>query len=678
MSQLELAKARARMAQLRSGVTPEELAERDRMIEIAEKRMERGADIESATDQDGLTYDPRTGTYKNRNAIVEGYEPTRTDAAIGGVTQGTGLNWGDEAIGAMASVVEGPEYGPLRREQARGQFERQQEAFPYTYGGAELAGNVATGSMALPWSTGAGLFGTVGRGIGIGALEGTIYGSGKGEGLEDRANQAAQYGMVGGAIGGLSPIAVAGIRRGGQAAWDMATGGLDTMLNRGGQNRARRAVVDALVKSGKSLDEVQDAVTTAAREGQPDFRAMDAMGNAGRRAANSITRKGGDGAEELFNFLDARQSAAAERLAPFIDEAYGMGGKTANQTRTAMTAARDQAADVAYGAARGNASPVDIRGALAVIDDRIGGMSGSNVAGDSIDGRLASFRNRLAASPAPDGEISRELSDFDRVLGVKQDVQDAIGVAVRAGRNNEARELGKLVKALDEALEASSDMYRTANDGFRTASQNIDAIDTGAGFVAPSRRSADTIEEFSRLTPEQQTAARVGAGDKMLAKLEANPAPTANKAKPFQSPKMRAETEAMTLDPDLFARRIGREDAMWQTQNTALRGSQTVNNAEDVASNGMGANLVRAARSLMNFQGGDALANVGAALGPIVQGQNEPTRQIIAQILMSSDPEAALRSAVKTREGAQAVQRIVEALSRNAGREPAHSAMIPR
>ena len=72
------------------------------------------------------------------------------------------------------------------------------------------------------------------------------------------------------------------------------------------------------------------------------------------------------------------------------------------------------------------------RGALGVIDDRIGGMQGSGVAGDAIDSKLAGYRARLAAPARPDG-VMRELSDFDRVLGSSRPCRTA-GAAVRAGR----------------------------------------------------------------------------------------------------------------------------------------------------------------------------------------------------------------------------------------------------
>ena len=297
-------------------------------------------------------------------------------------------------------------------------------------------------------------------------------------------------------------------------------------------------------------------------------------------------------------------------------------------------------------------------------------MKGSGVTGDSIDSKLSSYRSRLAADPAPNGEISRELSDFDRVLGVKQAIQDDIGAAVRAGRNNEARELGKLLSELDGALEQSSDMYRTANDGFREASKTIDAVDQGQQMSRSSARAADTVPQFQGMTPDQQGAARVGYGDNLLGKIEANTSPTANKAKILQSPKRDAEATAMTVDPDLYGRRLSRENDMWETQNRALGGSRTADNLEDIADTGeIASGMGGAARSLANLQVGDALAKAGGALAPMAKGQNEATRELIARALMSNNPQEALAPALRQDMSSQAMRRILEVMLRNSGRE---------
>ncbi len=76
---------------------------------------------------------------------------------------------------------------------------------------------------------------------------------------------------------------------------------------------------------------------------------------------------------------------------------------TAAQTTGALKDARSAAANTAYDAARSNAAPVDVGGALSVIDARVGGMRGSGVTGDGIDAKLTGYRQRLAADTPPRG-----------------------------------------------------------------------------------------------------------------------------------------------------------------------------------------------------------------------------------------------------------------------------------
>jgi hypothetical protein len=291
------------------------------------------------------------------------------------------------------------------------------------------------------------------------------------------------------------------------------------------------------------------------------------------------------------------------------------------------------------------------------------------VAGDSIDSKLLGYRARLAAQPGPDG-IMRELSDFDRVLGVKQSIQDDIGAAVRAGRNNEARELGKLVDELDAALEGSSDMYRAANDGFRSASKVIGSVDEGA-MMATRGRAADNVPRFQSMNPDEQGAARVGYGDKMIDQLDRITSPTSNRAKPLQSPKRATEAEAMATDYPLYSGRLARENTMWETQNRALGGSRTADNlADQEAMAGLAGGAWGAAKSVGNFQFGDAVVKIASLLKPIAKGgQNTATRALIAKALLSGDPMAALAPAIAQSGKSATVRRLIEAMIRQPMRE---------
>lgn len=310
-----------------------------------------------------------------------------------------------------------------------------------------------------------------------------------------------------------------------------------------------------------------------------------------------------------------------------------------------------------------------MRGALGAIDDRIAGMQGSGITGDAIDSKLAGYRARLASQPGGArfaGADSVELSDFDRVLGVNQALQDDIGAAVRAGRNNEARELGKVVAQLDEALEGASDGYRAANDGFREASRVIDAVGQGADMARPGARAVDTTGAFKAMTPDQQAAARVGYGDKALAKIEAGASPSTNRAKAFTSTKAATEAEAMALDPDLFGRRIARENEMWETFNRGLGGSRTADNLADMQDTSSMATGV-----LGNLFAGRVLEagrQAGVAAANNLTGRSEATRALIAQMLLSGDVPKAVAPAVRALEKRARVSLPIEALMRSGGR----------
>jgi hypothetical protein len=624
---------------------------------------------------EGFFMNPVTGQMTSRALLKNNIEPSQSRAVLGGAMQGVGFNFGDELIGAAGYLQGGPEMARYRMEQARATLEADREAYPKTSIGGEIGGALVPAAVSAPYALGRTLWGTVARGIGIRATEGTLFGSGRGEGMKDRAVKAGQDAVVGAAVGGIAPAAFRAAKAGFNAAKDPASGIVDALLDRPSQGRANRAISSSLQRSGQTAEEVTQAVQGASREGQPDFRLMDALGMPGQRRASGVARAGGEGAADLARFLNQRQLDQGDRISGFVEDAFGFkantpttpgtelvpGGQdipktlggvlsgrqtTAQRTIEALQAARKSAGDINYDAARANAGPVDVRGALSVIDERLAPMRGSGVKGDRIDALYARFEAKLAA-PAKalnPGETARELSDFDRVLGVRREVQDAVSKARVKGAKFEASQLSKLDRALDTALEDASALYRRANDEFRTASRVIDAVGQGADMTRRGSRSADNVEEFARMTADQQSAARVGYSDRLLANLEANPGPTANLARPFGSTKVTAETGAMATNPEVFQNRITREGQMFETQQRALRGALTADNLEDVNdTTGQIANIVRSLRSA--GAGGAAGAAV-QAVAPYAKGQNAATRNLIAEILMSADPATALAPAI--------------------------------
>ena len=610
---------------------------------------------------------PAGGSSVNPEGVADFQNRALTFGA--NAAQGMSLGFGDEYSGAVAgikSMMGGGEYLPAyraERDDARADMATISERYPNAATGGYLTGAAIPALTASPLATGESMLGTMGRSGLLGMTEGGLQGAGNADG-RGIVGETIKGGLIGLGAGIAAPAVIGAATLAKRGVFE----GLPQMFGKASQTKANRAIADALMRSGKTAPDVDALIAAAAREGQPEFRLMDALGLPGQRAANGLTRAGGAPGDEVAEFLATRQSGQGERVGSFVEDAFDVKGTTAAKTQQGLIDARSTAADAAYDAARGNAAPVDVRGALGVIDTRIGGMKGSGVAGDSIDGKLAGYRDRLAAQPGPDG-VMRELSDFDRVLGVKQAVQDDIGAAVRAGRNNEARELGKLVKELDAALEGSSDMYRTANDGFRSASKVIDAVDEGA-LMATRGRAADNVPRFGAMAAAEQGAARTGYGDRLLSELENMKYPSTNRALITGSEKRTAEAAAMATDPQLYSSRIARERTMWDTQDKALKGSQTANNQADmVAMDGISGEAMQAGKAAANLQFGDMVQKVAGALGPILKGQNEPTRMLIAQALMSSNAGQVLAPAIAQATKSAGVRRILEALLRQPMRE---------
>ena len=610
---------------------------------------------------------PKGGSSVNQEGLADFQNRALTFGA--NAAQGMSFGLGDEAYGAIAgikSMMGGGEYLPAyraERDDARADMATISERYPNAATGGYLTGAAIPALTASPLATGESMLGTMGRSGLLGMTEGGLQGAGNADG-RGIVGETIKGGLIGLGAGIAAPAVIGAATLAKRGLFE----GLPQMFGRASQTKANRAIADALMRSGKTAPDIDALIAAAAREGQPEFRLMDALGLPGQRAANGLTRAGGAPGDEVAEFLSTRQAGQPERVGSFVEDAFDVKGTTAAKTQQGLIDARSTAADAAYDAARGNAAPVDIRGALGVIDARTGGMAGSGVTGDGIDAKLLGYRDRLAAQPGPDG-VMRELSDFDRVLGVKQAIQDDIGAAVRAGRNNEARELGKLVKELDAALEGSSDMYRTANDGFRSASKVIDAVDEGA-LMATRGRAADNVPRFGAMAAAEQGAARTGYGDRLLAQLETMSAPTANRAKPLLSPKRAMESDAMATDPRLYSDRLGRENTMWETQNRALGGSRTADNlADQGAMNGISGEVMQAGKAAANLQFGDMVQKVAGALGPILKGQNEPTRMLIAQALMSSNAGQVLAPAIAQATKSASVRRILEALLRQPMRE---------
>ena len=581
----------------------------------------------------------------------------KTEATYRGALQGGTFQFADEIHGLFGGD----------KEAAREKNRAAQEAYPAEYGKGKAAGAVGSGVLtaALTGPLGAGrtLLGTMGRSAGIGGAEGALWGAGGGEGAADKRRQATKFGAIGAGFGMLAPGVVAGTAATGRGIGNLIGGA----ANIGNKGRAYRAINDTLRKAGITGDQAVNTLDHAAKIGQGRMRLMDAMGKAGQRRASGIVRSGGEGSEEIAQYLRQRQLDQGDRVAGFVDDAFETKGTTAQKMRDTVHTNRKNVADTLFDRAADDAAPVDTREAVGILDETIGQMTNSGIRPPKVVREYQKLRAQLAGKTS-NGEPTN-LSDYESVLGIWREVRDNVDKAYKAGDGAIGDALKPIRDSLQRSLENSSDLYRFATDNYREGSKVLDAFKTGAEMTRRGR-AADNVSTIGTMTEQQKKAARIGYGDAVLDKLERNAAPTANKAKPLTSSKVSQESGALAKNPHLFSERIARENDMWETQNTALGGSRTADNMEDIADAGLMADAARAARDVSYGNVGNAVANFGGRIARGATGQNAATRKLIADILMASNPKAAISAAAAMEATSQGRKRIAESILRALGRQP--------
>lgn len=515
--------------------------------------------------------------------------------------------------------------------------------------GANLARGGLTAARAL--APDAGLAARAGASATDAAAFGGFAGAMEGNGAEERLSNAAKGAVVGGLLGGIVPPALAV----GRAAISPVVSNIRARANP--ESFAQSQVARAVSESGMTPQQIASAVEQAAIEGQPVFTVADAMGNAGQRMLSSTARAPGQARTDVVNFLDSRQADQGRRVANSLAEGFDA-PRTAAQTREAMVAARDAAANAEYGAARSGAGRVDVVPAINQIDRTIGTQPGQmlTAANDSIEGALRPFRERLARIN-PD--------DFDAVHRLRSDMADAAQAARQGGAGNRARLIGAALRELDSAMEAASPGFRQANANYRQASRDIDAIAEGR-MAATRGRTEDTIPAFRAQSTVGQQGYRVGYADPLIEQAQ-GAAFGVNKARPFTSDAFQAEAKAIAPGNDLMQRRLARENTMFQTRNSAVGNSKTAENLADDAAMGVDPTLIGQVLS-GNWQG--ALRSVIASGSNAISGNTPAVRKAVADMLLERGakvgPAKFEKMITETIERIQKTQRMARSIGRGA------------
>jgi hypothetical protein len=178
-----------------------------------------------------------------------------------------------------------------------------------------------------------------------------------------------------------------------------------------------------------------------------------------------------------------------------------MGGRQNTVTHAqALKDARKAQGSPLYQQAFKVAGPVNTNAVLAKIDNMImPGQIGMQNAKplfplNDIERKLVRYRSMLehSGSQRIDGRVLQK---------VYQDIGDDIGVATRAGRNNEARQLMEVQKELGISIDtATQGQFSAANKQWSTDSDIMEAYETGQGVLS-SKVSPDQLREVLHNSP---------------------------------------------------------------------------------------------------------------------------------------------------------------------------------
>lgn len=481
-----------------------------------------------------------------------------------------------------------------------------------------------------------------------GALGG-FSGGMEGNGLAERAQNALKGAGTGALLGAGLPLV-------GAAAGAVASPVISNIRARiNPEGYAQSQIARAISESGQAPAALDAAVQQAGREGQGVFNVADAMGIAGQEMLGAAARGAGPGRTAVVNALEGRQGTQGRRISNALAEGFNA-PETAAQTEARMTAARGTAADADFGAVRDGSAPVDLVGPLNHLDRIIGTQPGQVLtpANDSIEAALTPFRQRLARVN-PD--------DFEAVQRIRGDMADAAQSARQGGQGNRARLIGGAVRQLDAAMEAASPGYRQANTNFAQASRNIEAVQTGRQ-AATRGRTEDTIPAFQALQPQGQQAFRAGYVDPLIAQTQ-GAAFGVNKARPLINDAFQQEAGVMAPGNPLMQRRIGREQTMFETRNTALGGSATAKNLAHDTAMSVSPHLIGQVLT-GNVHG--AIRSALAAGHNLMTGNTPQVREQIANVLLRNGSNLAPGQLRDMVQNTVARIQFVQNIARNLGR----------
>jgi hypothetical protein len=484
---------------------------------------------------------------------------------------------------------------------------------------------------------------------GLGAVDGgtlaAAQGFGSGEGVRDRMKKAAIGTIAGTVLGGVTP----GLIAGGKEVFDRATASFSP-------EAAKDKIMAAILKrSGLTVDDVAARLQGAQDDGQNMFMTADALELPGQRIMSTAVRTPNDARKSVYDALLNRQMDQGRRVAADLTDASGS-PLTADQYKSLLSSKRAEDAARNYAPVSADQTAIDVSSAVDRANKAISPVADNlaTVRGDvptdlasrsAIEAQESSIRDpiRQALIEARSYLASDNLTvtNVEKAFRAKTNIDAMISKATENGQGAMVNALMPVQQQLDDALAATSRQYASARDAYRTASQHVDAVDTGRELSRGRNRVDDTLETFGALPDEQsQQSARVGYFDSKIANAETTKGKLPDAARQFTSDSMRRELPVLAApgEGDRLMRRLGRENTMTDTAQTALGGSKTADNTADIADSGLDPGVIA---SVIGGNWKNALVSALSQTANAAKGMPPSVIEKLAPALMERNPEVA-------------------------------------
>jgi hypothetical protein len=405
------------------------------------------------------------------------------------------------------------------------------------------------------------------------------YGAAAGAGAEGGEQVGGDTGaLIGGFFGGLGAAGGVSVFKkllSSPAELTALTQSLSSMSDEG----AARLLADAMVRENISPDDAMRQLQALGPEAIP-ADVSNSFARLLRTATNQTPRLQG----RANTVLNERQSGQADRLASSLDDSLGVPGLNMQDEIERLRTVTQPVINQLYEQARG--TPMALSKSLRTM------LTGKNSLGDAF--KLA--QRRVADKRA----VGDQITNFDLIDATKQQLDDQIGVAIRAGENNRARDLVRLKNAMMAEADASVPGYREARNAFAGRAALENAADQGTLFFKmPAREVEDLV---STMGESELRMFRLGAKQAILDKVDSLPVGADGARRLFgrngDVEKLRAlfpsQGDIPGAEFEQFRQSLEREATFTMTRRAAQGNSTTAMQLADMGSAEQVMNSVRA------------------------------------------------------------------------------------